>query len=139
MGGAFEGDISANILFENPGTTGNHWIEIELEGKTCNRDAIGSKIAVHTVQKGGGKRIIRASVNTGASFGAASLRQEIGLGKAEKIESVEVFWAQPGPEKSVYANVPLDRIVKITEGNSEVTVLDRKAVLLKGSVAGATK
>lgn len=138
MGGAFEGDISANILFENPGTSGNQWIDIELEGKSCNRDAIGSRIAVKTVQKGGAKRTIWSSVNTGASFGSASLRQEIGLGKAEKIESVEVYWAQPGPEKSVYANVPMGRFIKITEGNAEVTVLDRKPVVLKGSTAGKT-
>ena len=139
LGGAYEGDIYANILFENPGTPGNHWIDIELEGKTCNRDAIGSKIAVHVIQKGGVKRTIWVRVNTGASFGSASLRQEIGLGKAEKIESVEVLWAQPGPAKSVYTNVPMDRFIKITEGSTEVTLLDKKAMVLKGSIAGKPK
>lgn len=135
MGGAFEGDISANLLFENPGTQGNHWINIELEGTTCNRDAIGSKIAVNVIQKGGAKRTIWMSVSTGASFGSASLRQEIGLGPAEKIESVEVRWAQPGPAKSVYTDVPMDRFIKIKEGSDKVTVLDRMAIVLKGSVA----
>ena len=83
--------------------------------------------------KGGGKRTVWVSVNTGASFGSASLRQEIGLGQAERIESVEVFWAQPGPAKSTYTDVPLDRFIKIKEGSEMVEVLDRKVIRFVGS------
>jgi len=133
MGGAFEGDISANLLFQNPGTSGHRWVNIELEGTTCNRDAIGSRMAVHIVEKGGTKRTIWASVNTGASFGSASLRQEIGLGQAERIESVEVFWAQPGPAKSTYTDLPLDRFIKIKEGSKKVEVIERKVIKFAGS------
>ncbi|MBK8564950.1 MAG: CRTAC1 family protein [Saprospiraceae bacterium] len=132
MGGAYEGDVANNILFENPGTPGNNWVNIELEGKTCNRDAFGSKIAVHTLQKGGTKRTIWMTVNTGGSFGSASLRQEFGLGKAEKIESVEVHWAKPGPEKVVYTDVPLNSFVKISEANPKVEVVQRQQFQFKG-------
>ncbi|MBK8554374.1 MAG: CRTAC1 family protein [Lewinellaceae bacterium] len=121
MGGAFEGDLSNNVLFENPGNT-NHWVSLLLEGKSCNRDAIGARIAVHTLEKGGAKRTIYASVNTGASFGASSLRQEIGLGKAEKIVSIEVWWPKAGVPKSTYTDVPLDRMVRLTEGQAAAQV-----------------
>ena len=129
MGGAYEGDISSNILFENPGHATNHWVTIELEGTTCNRDAIGSKIAVYTKQKNGSTRTIYTSVNTGASFGSASLQQEIGLGKAMAIEKVEVYWAQPGPAKSIYTDILMDNFIKIKEGNEKAEILNRKKIV----------
>ncbi len=115
MGGAFEGDLSNSILFENPGNQ-NHWVTLFLEGKTCNRDAQGAKIRVHVVEKGGVKRMICVTVGTGGSFGSQSLRQEIGLGKAERIESVEVQWPKVGVPNGVYSGVALDSAVKLTEG-----------------------
>ena len=38
MGGAYEGDIAQNVLFENPNSE-NSWITLLLEGKNCNRNA----------------------------------------------------------------------------------------------------
>jgi tetratricopeptide (TPR) repeat protein len=131
MGGAYEGDIASNILFENPGAKGHHWLCVELEGVKSNKDAIGAKIGVFIREKGGVSRTIWSKVNTGGSFGSASLRQEIGLGNAEKIEKVEVHWAQPGPEKTAYVNVPLDRFIKIKEGASEVELLNRGRITWK--------
>jgi hypothetical protein len=115
VGGALEGDLSNNILLENPGNA-NHWITIFCEGKTSNKDAIGAKIKVNMLQKNGSKRSVFATVGTGGSFGSASLRQEIGLGDARQIESIEVTWPKPGVPKSIYTNIPLDGAIKLTEG-----------------------
>ncbi|MFN0213453.1 MAG: FG-GAP-like repeat-containing protein [Saprospiraceae bacterium] len=115
VGGAYEGDISNNIMLENPGND-NQWITIFCEGKTSNRDAIGAKIKVTTVQKNGSKRVIWVTVGTGGSFGSSSLRQEIGLGQATQIESVEVIWPKPGTAKSVFKDVPMGEFVKLVEG-----------------------
>jgi hypothetical protein len=115
VGGALEGDLSNNILLENPGNA-NHWITIFCEGKTSNKDAIGAKIKVNMLQKNGSKRSVFATVGTGGSFGSASLRQEIGLGDARQIESIEVTWPRPGVPKSIYTNIPLDGAIKLTEG-----------------------
>lgn len=117
VGGALEGDLSNNILLENPGNA-NHWITIFCEGKTSNKDAIGAKIKVNMLQKNGSKRSVFATVGTGGSFGSASLRQEIGLGDARQIESIEVTWPKPGVPKSIYTNIPLDGAIKLTEGVS---------------------
>ncbi len=131
MGGAYEGDLSNNLLFENPGNA-NAWVTLFLEGKTCNRDAMGAKIKVNVVEKGGKKRMICATVGTGGSFGSSSLRQEIGLGQAEKIESVEVMWPKPGVPNSVYTNVPLNAASKLTEGNAVVEAVGLTKVKWKG-------
>lgn len=130
VGGAFEGDLSNNILLENPGND-NHWITIFCEGKTCNRNAIGAKIKVNTVQKNGSKRAIWATVGTGGSFGASSLRQEIGLGQASSIESIEVTWPRPGLAKSVFTGVPMDGFVKLVEGAGSAEAMPLNKLSLK--------
>ena len=90
MGGAYAGDNYRNVLFLNPGH-GNHWITLKLEGIRSNRAAMGARIRV-TVQTAQGERSIYKTVSTGGSFGASPLRQEIGLGQAKAIRSVEIFW-----------------------------------------------
>ena len=130
MGGAYEGDLSNNLLFENPGITDSKWTNIKVQGKTCNRGGIGSRIAVFTVQADGSKMTTWSAVSTGSSFGSASLQQEIGLGNAMAIERVEVYWAKPGPKVTVYENVPLNSFVQLVEGASEVMVLERKTFQL---------
>jgi hypothetical protein len=130
MGGAFEGDLSNCLLFENPGSK-NHWLTLMLEGKTSNRNAIGAKITVNTIESGGKKRKICVTVGTGGSFGAQSLRQEIGLGQAEKIESVEVQWPKVGVPNSVYTGLNLDAVFKLTEGSNNAEPMQLSKFVLK--------
>lgn len=130
VGGAFEGDLSNNILLANPGNK-NHWITIFCEGKTANRDAVGAKIKVTTIQKNGTKRAIWSTVGTGGSFGGSSLRQEMGLGEATAIESIEVTWPKPGLPVSVFTNVPMDGFVKLVEGATTVEILSQNKIQLK--------
>ena len=130
QGGAYEGDISNCILFDNPGY-GNHWITLFLEGKTCNRDAMGAKIKITVIRKDGARRQIYATVGTGGSFGSQSIRQEIGLGDAAGIEKIEIQWPKPGVPNSVYANVQMDSFVKMTEGNPQPEQIGLKAFALR--------
>lgn len=130
MGGAFEGDVSNNIFYYNPGND-NHWITLFLEGTTCNRDAVGAKIKITTQEKGGKNRVIYATVGTGGSFGSSSLRQEIGLGKAEKIVSVEVQWPKQGVPNTVYTDVPMDAAVKLKESSNAVENVQLKPIKLR--------
>jgi hypothetical protein len=83
-----------------------------------NRRSIAAKKKDNMLQKNGSKRSVFATVGTGGSFGSASLRQEIGLGDARQIESIEVTWPKPGVPKSIYTNIPLDGAIKLTEGVS---------------------
>lgn len=118
VGGAFEGDVGHNILYENSGS-GNHWLTLFLEGVTCNRDAIGGRIKVQVKRPDGQIRAIYSTVGTGGSFGSNSLRQEIGLGDAVSIISVEVQWPKPGLATSVYSGLDMDRAYTLKEGEQE--------------------
>ena len=90
MGGAFEGDLARNLLFDNPGH-GNNWITLELEGTTSNHSALGAIVRVET-----DSLTIHRVVSSGGSFGSSPLRREIGLGKVDSIRSITVFWPASG-------------------------------------------
>jgi hypothetical protein len=128
MGGAYEGDAFQCALFENPGH-GNQWVTLELRGKSSNRDAIGARISL-AVREEEGSRIIHATVSSGGSFGASSLRQEIGLGRATAIESLRVQWPNATGTSQVFTNVPLGAAVLIVEGAAEVQTVPRQHIHL---------
>jgi len=117
MGGAYPGDGFADALYVNPGF-GNHWISVELRGRRTNRFGLGARIRVVTTE-GGARRSIYRHVNTGGSFGSNPFRQLIGLGRAERIESLEVFWPTTG-ETQRFAAVALDRAYRVDEGAGEI-------------------
>ena len=134
MGGAFPGDGYSNVLYENPGF-GNHFLTIKLVGVRSNRSAIGARIHAAVVENGE-RRSIYKHVNSGGSFGANPLRQTIGLGKAEKIERLEIFWHTTGLTQKFH-DVPLDQFIQIVEGEAQYTSIELKKLKLgsKGQIA----
>ncbi len=130
MGGAYEGDIFQNLLFENPIGNKNNWVNIILEGKTSNRSAIGAKI-IATIEEEGVTRKVYHTVGTGASFGGNSLMAEMGLGKATSIQSLEIIWPNSARSTSVFSSVAANRVIKISEGTDDIQTLDLGALTFK--------
>jgi hypothetical protein len=114
MGGAFVGDKAYSALYRNPGNA-NHWMLLELEGVRSNRSAIGAQIKV-TVETRNGPRVPHRTVGSRGSFGASPFRQEIGLGDATRIVSVEVFWPATALTQTIQG-LKLDRRYRIREDN----------------------
>ena len=112
LGGAFISDEFHNALFLNPGF-GHRWIVLDLVGSTSNRSALGARVRVHT-QENGQPRQIHRTVSTGASFGASSIRLEVGLGNAGRIDSIVVAW--PSGLESHAGSVQMDRAYAWAEG-----------------------
>ena len=113
LGGAYPGDAFRCALFANPGH-GNHWLSLRLVGTESPRCGIGAKVCVTVTEAGQSRRIWR-HVGPGASFGGNPLRLEIGLGKAERIERVEVTWPRRGTVQMLM-DVPMDTFVRVVEG-----------------------
>jgi len=132
MGGALRGDKFWNVLYENPGF-GSHFLTVKLVGVRSNRSAIGARIRAEVID-GGERRSIYTYVGSGGSFGANPLRREIGLGKARRVEVLEVFWPATGLTRT-FRDVPADRFIEITEGKNELRELPWKAVNLHGRAA----
>jgi hypothetical protein len=131
IGGAYTGDVFQNSLFANPGH-GNHWITLKLEGVKSNRSAIGARIRAR-VSTPGGPRDIRATVGSGASFGANSLQQELGLGDATRIEELEVRW--PSGQVQRFPAVVMDRFYQLREDRDELVPQERRTLALGGGQA----
>jgi enediyne biosynthesis protein E4 len=106
----------APALLKNVGARGNNWVGLKLEGVTANRDAIGAKI-FWTVA---GKRRSRLKNNGGSYLSSHDAREVLGIGKASRIDEMEIHW--PGPSKHVdrLTNVPINRYLKVVEGKGIV-------------------
>jgi hypothetical protein len=124
MGGAYPGDAFGNALFENPGFD-RHWIKIRLVGTRSNRSAIGARLRLDLTDAGRRRSIYR-TVN-GGSFGSSPLRQEIGLGRAEKVDRIEVHWPASGLTQR-FENVGVDQLIEIVEDRSEYRELELKRI-----------
>ena len=127
MGGAFPGDGYSNVLYENPGFK-NHFLTIQLVGVNSNRSAIGARIHAEIIENGE-QRSIYKYVNSGGSFGANPFRQTIGLGQAEKIVRLDIFWHTTGLTQTFH-NVPLDQFIQITEGEAQYTTIELRKLKL---------
>ena len=120
LGGAFSGDVYQNAVFANPGH-GHRWVTLVLEGVSSNRSAVGARLHLR-LETTGGQRSVFSTVSTGGSFGASTLRQELGLGDATAIESLEVAW--PGGEQEVFRDLPMERCLRVRQDQGHVEAMD---------------
>lgn len=128
MGGAVEGDVAANVLFDNPGVApDNAWVILLLEGETANRSAIGARIRVTVTNRDGNRQTFYRTVSTGGSFGASSLQQAMGLGEAVQIDTLQIAWPNRQRTVETHTGVPIRRYVRIAEGQPP-EVLNRPPV-----------
>ncbi|MDX1577062.1 MAG: FG-GAP-like repeat-containing protein [Gemmatimonadota bacterium] len=129
LGGANEGDLSPNALFENPGSS-HRWVVLHLEGERANRSGLGARLRIEV---GGpdGPRTIHRTAGTGGSFGANPLRQEIGLGRADRIELLEIRWPGSGTVDRLTGLEP-GRAYRIREGSGVAEAIQRPSLRLGG-------
>ncbi len=130
-GGAVPGDEYTESLFENPGN-GNNWIAVRLVGVKTNRAAIGAKIRVTLPDASSGSALRYREVTSGGSFGATTLTQHIGIGKATTIAKLEVIWPVSRTVQ-VFQNVPINRVLQIRELDQGYTFVTTKRFTLAGS------
>ena len=117
MGGAYEGDVYANCLFENQYDGPHHWLRLRLEGRTSNRSAIGARVQL--VLPGGLRRYY--TIGSGGSFGGSPLEGHWGLGTATQVDSLIVTWPAGGRE--VFEGVVGDRRYHLIEGSGRLMPL----------------
>jgi FG-GAP-like repeat/ASPIC and UnbV len=122
MGGAVDGDRYHNILFQNPGQQ-NHWLTLKLIGKKTNRAAVGTRIKVVTA--GEQPLTVHRHVSSGSSFGANTLQQTIGLGKADRVARLEIHWPTSRTTQ-VFSDIAADQALEVTELTETYRPLDWK-------------
>jgi hypothetical protein len=80
--------------------------------------AVGARVRV-VLDTPEGTRELHRAVGCVSSFGGSPRRQEIGLGRATAVRSLEVWWPASGTRQA-FSEVPLDGFVRITEGRAEL-------------------
>ncbi|MEQ1886247.1 MAG: CRTAC1 family protein [Bryobacteraceae bacterium] len=103
-----------SLLYRNISTGAGNWTQIDLRGTKSNRDAIGARI---TVVAGGRPQI--QEVNGGNGYaGQSSHVAHFGIGKAAKIDEIQVKW--PSGMTTKVAAPPMNKKLKIVEGQGLV-------------------
>ena len=97
------------LLLRNDQNLGHHWLRLKLIGTKSNRDAIGAWIKVRV----GGRTLSRQVMPTRSYLSQCELPVTIGLGSADKVESVEIAW--PGGFRQTVENIQVDRPMTVTE------------------------
>lgn len=108
-------DEGAPRLFHNRSATRHHWITLDLRSPAGkNRFAYGAKV---TARASGGQVWV-AEVSPASSYLSSSdPRIHFGLGSSVGVlESVTVRW--PSGKTQIWRNVPVDRILILTEGKA---------------------
>ena len=103
-------------LLVNQVKSGNHWIAFRTIGTKSNRDGIGARIRVKA-----GDRILVDEVRSGSSYDSHNdMRVHFGLGKAEKVDWVEVRWPSGLTEK--FSSLKIDTVQNLKEGSGTAAV-----------------
>jgi hypothetical protein len=88
----------------------NNWIKIKLVGVKSNRDGIGARIKCVTEN---GSQI--DEVRSGGSYYSQNdLRIHFGLGKSQRVDSLEINW--PSGKVETIRNVAANQLVVVKEG-----------------------
>ncbi len=117
-----DGDVDVVVLnsrsmptiLRNETRNQNHWVQIRLRGTTTNRDGIGAGVKVVA-----GDLTSVDEVHSGRGYqGHHGMRLHFGLGRRTQIDRVEVRWI--GGKVEVFRDVPVDRLVTLTQGRGTV-------------------
>jgi enediyne biosynthesis protein E4 len=103
------------LLYQGMTEGGGNWVQFLLTGTKSNRDAIGARITITA----GGLTQIR-EIDGGNGYAGQSMRRaHFGIGKATKIDAMEIHWPSGKVEK--LPPPPINTLSKFVEGQNAAT------------------
>lgn len=97
------------LLLRNDQRLGHHWLRLKLIGAKGNRDAIGAWVKVHVE----GRTLAQQVMPAKGYLSQSELPLTFGLGKAARVDAVEVIW--PGGATQKVGQVKVDALNVIRE------------------------
>jgi hypothetical protein len=104
------------LLLRNMGGGGNHFVNFKLVGGASNRDAMGARMRLLAA----GIAQIREVAGGGSYLSQSDLRAHFGLGKASRVDLLEVSW--PSGKKQSFHDLEPDKFYQIEEGKDAVSL-----------------
>lgn len=106
-------------FMRNNGRPEHHYVAFKLVGRTCNRDAVGAVVEVHSAG-----RKLKRFVSAGDGYLSQSSKWlHFGLGVADTIERVVIHW--PGAADQELQGMPVDHRYRIEQGGEAVAMPTR--------------
>jgi len=98
-------------------TSGNNWIKVKLVGTKSNRSGIGARVSCVATFPGETKphKQIDEVRSGGGYFSQSDLRVHFGLGKAEKVDVIELRW--PSGQVDTLKDLAVNQFVTVKEGS----------------------
>ncbi|HEY0080753.1 MAG TPA: CRTAC1 family protein [Pyrinomonadaceae bacterium] len=100
----------APLLLRNDGGNRNNWLGLQLVATKSNSSAVGALITWQT----GGVRRSRLKIGGGSYLASHDPRELLGLGRAAKIDFIEIRW--PSGRVDKLSDVPVNSYVRVVEG-----------------------
>ncbi|HKU77921.1 MAG TPA: CRTAC1 family protein [Pyrinomonadaceae bacterium] len=101
----------APVLLKNEGGNQNNWVGLNLVATKSNPMAVGAIITWEV----GGVKYRRLKTAGGSYLSSHDPREVLGIGKATKIDSIEIKW--PSGRVDKVTNPPIRKYMKIVEGS----------------------
>jgi hypothetical protein len=103
--------------------TGNNWIKVKTIGTKSNRSGIGARIKCVTTIPGESKphQQIDEVRSGGGYFSQNDLRVHFGLGKAEKVEVLEIRW--PSGQVDTLKDMKVNQLIYLKEAEGIVRTI----------------
>jgi len=102
----------APLILLNNAESRNHWIGLHLCGTTSNPDAVGA----HIKWSVGGIVHSRLKRAGGSFMSSHDPREILGVGKATRVDWVEIHWPKPSARVDQVVNPHIDKYLTIVEG-----------------------
>ena len=99
----------APLLLRNDQKLGHHWLRLKLVGTKCNRDAIGGWVKVRV----GNRTLSRQVMPTRSYLSQSEMTVTIGLGDAQRPDTVTVVW--PGDAEEKVDGVHVDALTTVVQ------------------------
>lgn len=96
-------------LLRNDSHDRNHWITVKAAGRKSNKDGIGTKMRLTA----NGKTQTKEITGGGSYLSSSDYRLHFGLGKAERIDRLEVEW--PSGASQTLEGLRVDHILRLVE------------------------
>jgi len=108
--------------------TGNNWIKVRTIGTKSNRSGIGARLKCVTRLPGEAKphEQIDEVRSGGSYFSQSDLRVHFGLGKAERVELLEIRW--PSGQVDRVKDVAANQVIHVKENAGIVRAMGLAAV-----------
>jgi tetratricopeptide (TPR) repeat protein len=107
------------VYLHNRTEPAGHFIRFRLEGTKSNRDAVGARVTIAC----GGRRIVSQRLGGSSYQSSNDPRLHIGVGHAQRVESVEVRW--PSGQVDYHQGLIADREYRLREGEKALEISTR--------------